>query len=109
MSAKKLLRPQLDSLNNGAQKCFQVAVAMDKKFEEWLFYVCEMHAACVQQEVTTRDTLLSNEICLAAEATRLDYQKGTVDEAKKVSETLGKQVGMASEAFKKASDEFPTG
>lgn len=57
----------------------------------------------------TRDTLLSNQICLAAEQTRMDYQKETVDEAKKATELLGKQVGLASDAFKKASDDFPTG
>jgi len=39
----------------------------------------------------------------------MDYQKETVDEAKKATELLGKQVGLASDAFKKASDDFPTG
>ncbi|KAK3938884.1 hypothetical protein QBC46DRAFT_343143 [Diplogelasinospora grovesii] len=63
----------------------------------------------VINDIITCDSLLSNEICLAAEHTRLDYQKGTVEEAKKASETLGKQVGLAAEAFKKASDEFPSG
>jgi hypothetical protein len=108
-SAKKMLRPQLETLGRGAQTCLDASIAMDKKFTDWLLYVCEMHAACVQQESTTRETLLSNEICLAAESTRLDYQKSTVEEAKKAQELLGKQVNVASEAFKKASDEFPTG
>lgn len=82
---------------------------MDKKFDDWLLYVCEMHAACVQEENDTREAALSNEMCLAAEATRLDYAKSTVEEAKKASEVIGNQVSTASEAFKKASDEFPTG
>ncbi|TVY67615.1 hypothetical protein Focb16_v002486 [Fusarium oxysporum f. sp. cubense] len=108
-SAKKMLRPQLQTLSRGAQTCLDASIAMDKKFTDWLLYVCEMHAACVQQESTTREALLSNEICMAAESTRLDYQKSAVDEAKKAQELLGKQVTTASEAFKKASDEFPTG
>lgn len=82
---------------------------MDKKFEDWLLYVCEMHAACVQQENSTRETIFSNEICVAAEQTRLDYQKSTVEEAQKAFDLMGKQVENAGEAFKKASDEFPNG
>ncbi|KAL5589346.1 hypothetical protein FOVSG1_011213 [Fusarium oxysporum f. sp. vasinfectum] len=108
-SAKRMLRPQLQTLSRGAQTCLDASIAMDKKFTEWLLYVCELHAACVQQESTTREALLSNEICLAAESTRLDYQKSAVEEAKKAQDLLGKQVTTASEAFKKASDEFPTG
>ncbi|KAF4949191.1 hypothetical protein FGADI_9048 [Fusarium gaditjirri] len=108
-SAKKMLRPQLQTISRGAQTCLDASIAMDKRFTDWLLYVCEMHAACVQQENTTRDALLSNEICLAAESTRLDYQKTAVEEAKNAQELLGKQVKTASEAFKKASDEFPTG
>ncbi|KAL2061472.1 hypothetical protein VTL71DRAFT_6849 [Oculimacula yallundae] len=109
MDAKKMLKPQLNAVKDSAQNCLQASQAMDKKFEDWLLYVCEMHAACVEQENTSRDQLLSNEICLAAEQTRLDYQKDAVDEARKVSDTMGEQIKLASEAFKKASDEFPTG
>ncbi|KAK3321875.1 hypothetical protein B0H66DRAFT_581333 [Apodospora peruviana] len=109
MLAKKLLRPQLGLLNGGARKCYDVAVAMDKKFESWLLYVCEMHAACVQQEVTTRDALLSNQICFAAEQTRLDYQKETAQEARKAADLVAKQVDLAADAFKQASEEFPSG
>lgn len=82
---------------------------MDKKFEDWLLYVCEMHAACVQQEHTTKEAILSNEICVAAQQTRLDNQAKTVDKAQEAFDLMGKQVETASEAFKKASDEFPTG
>jgi hypothetical protein len=108
-SAEKILRSQLATLSRGAQTCLDASIAMDKKFTDWLLYVCEMHAACVQQESSTREILLSNEICLAAESTRLDYEKTAVDEAKKAQDLVGKQVTTASEAFKKASDEFPTG
>ncbi|KAK3505269.1 hypothetical protein B0T13DRAFT_485904 [Neurospora crassa] len=108
-SAKKMLRPQLNTLKEGSTTCLDEAKKMDKMFEDWLLYVCEMHAACVQQENTTREAILSNEICVAAEQTRLDYQKSTVEEAEKAFKMMGKQVETASEAFKKASDQFPTG
>ncbi|KAK1777277.1 hypothetical protein QBC45DRAFT_417155 [Copromyces sp. CBS 386.78] len=108
-SAKKMLRPQLNTLKQGSTTCLEEAQKMDKEFEAWLLYVCEMHAACVQQENTTREAILSNEICVAAEQTRLDYQKSTVEEAQKAFNLMGKQVETASEAFKLASDKFPTG
>ncbi|CZT44825.1 uncharacterized protein RSE6_05064 [Rhynchosporium secalis] len=107
--AKKMLKPQLNTLKDAAQQCLETSQAMDKKFEDWLYYVCEMHAACVEEENTTRDQLLSNEVCLAAEQTRLQYQKEAVDEARKASEKMGEQIKLASEAFKKASDSFPSG
>ncbi|KAI5920341.1 hypothetical protein F4810DRAFT_703039 [Camillea tinctor] len=109
ISAKKMLRPQLSTLKSGAASCLQRAMDIDKKFEEWLLYVCEIHAACAQEENDTRNALLNNEIYLAAEQTRLDYQKSTAEEAKKAQEAIGKQVTAASAAFKKASDEFPSG
>ncbi|KAL6922413.1 hypothetical protein FSST1_006439 [Fusarium sambucinum] len=108
-SAKRMLRPQLQTLSRGAEACLNASIDMDKKFTEWLLYVCELHAACVQHEGTASEALRSNEICLVAESTRLDYQKSPVEEARRAQDLWGKQVASASEAFKKASDEFPTG
>lgn len=82
---------------------------MDNKFEQWLLYVCEMHAACVQQENNTRDALLSNELCLAAENARLDTRSTFSEEARKVSETFVQHVQIAAEAYRTALDEFPPG
>ena len=96
-------------MKSGATQCYDVAVKLDKRFEDWLLYTCEIHAACVQQENTTRDSLASNSICIAAEQTRLDYGKTAVEEAEKASKLLGSQVQLAGDAFKKASHEFPTG
>ena len=108
-SAKKILGPQLKTIKNTASQCHDIAMTIDKKFEAWLLHACEMHAACVEQENSTRDSLLSNTLCLAAEQTRLEYQKSSVEEAAKASKLLGEQVGLAGDAFKKASEEFPTG
>jgi hypothetical protein len=84
-------------------------MAIDKKFGLWLLYVCEMHAACVEEEYSTRDQLFSNAASLAVAQTQVDIQQSTLEEAKKAQDLMGKQVNIASESFKKASDEFPTG
>ena len=104
-----MLKPQLTTMKSGATQCYDVAVRLDKKFEEWLLYKCEIHAGYVQQENTTRENMASNSICMAAEQTRLDYGKTAVEEAEKASKLLGSQVQLAGDALKKASDEFPTG
>ncbi|KAK0660478.1 hypothetical protein QBC41DRAFT_383707 [Cercophora samala] len=109
ISARKTLKSQLNTLKKGADTCLEQAKLMDQKFEHWLLYVCELHAACVQEQGTTNEALESNKVCMAAEQVRLDQQKSTVEVAKKSTETLAKSLDTATEAFKKASNEFPTG
>lgn len=108
-SARKMLLPQFDAISRGAQTGLDASIAMDKKLTDWLLYVCEMHAACVQQEGTAQERLLSQEICLAAESTLLENQKSVMDDAKHVEMLLSNQVTATFDAFLKASDEFPTG
>jgi hypothetical protein len=106
-SARKLLKHQFQEVSRGAEDCLQASIAMDKKFTDWLLFACELYAACVQQERTSREEGLSNEIRLAAESRRIDFQKSAGDEARNTQDLLGKQVAAASDTFKKASDEFP--
>lgn len=80
---------------------------MDKKFEEWLLLACELHAACVEQQVTTHDQALSNEVALAVEQIQLSSQQPAAEDTKRTSEMLGKQAVLASEAFQKASSVYP--
>lgn len=108
-SAKALLKPQMNAIKNSAQTCADRAHDMEKRFNDWLFYACEMHAACVEQERTNTDIMTANEISIAAEQTKLDSQKDAVAMAKSATDLLGKQVETSSEAFKKASDNFPSG
>ena len=108
-AAKKLLRPQLNTISNGADDCLTAVRKIDKKFDDWLMFACELHAACVAHEQETHDALLSNEACVAAEQTRLEGAKASVEDARKATQTLEKQVNMAGDAFKLASDKFPTG
>ncbi|VUC27244.1 unnamed protein product [Clonostachys rosea] len=82
-SAQRFLRPQLNTIQDGANNCLQAAQKIDK----------------------------SNEICVAAEQTRLASDKSSVDidNTRKTTELLGKQVAIAEDAFKTSSDNFPTG
>lgn len=99
----------MNSLKVAAQECYDSAVAMDQKFEQWLMYVCEMHAACVQRSSTAQETLNTTTINLAAENSKVDYQTSSLSEAKIATELVENQMETASNAYKKASDTFPSG
>jgi low affinity Fe/Cu permease len=99
----------MDQLKKTADDCLENAVKMDKRFDDWLLYTCELHAACVGIESTDEEKLQATAISLAVENTRFDQQKIAVADAKEASEKLKKQLDVASEAFKKASDKFPSG
>jgi hypothetical protein len=108
-TAQKSLKPQLRAIESGAAACLDAVMAIDKKFEELLLYACELHAACVDKDQTAEEDIISYGISVASEQCRLEDQKATVAQAQKVSDLLEKQVSMAGETFKQASDKFPTG
>ena len=104
-----MLQLQFQDLLRRAQICLDNSISMDKAFTGWLLFACELYTACVQQESSTRDTALSSGLCLAAEITRLDHRRSTGEEAKKSRELFERQVAVTSDAFRRISDEFPTG
>ncbi|KEF58341.1 uncharacterized protein A1O9_06267 [Exophiala aquamarina CBS 119918] len=107
--AKRNLPSHLNNLMGAAQECLQRALDMDKKFDEWLEFICDLRVACVEQSSTTEDELRTGKINQLSEKTRLDYQTMAVASAENATKRLEQELTVASEAFKKASDEYPTG
>ncbi|GFF59266.1 hypothetical protein IFM51744_09854 [Aspergillus udagawae] len=106
---QKMLVPQLRSVKKAADECHTRALQMDKKFEEWLWFAADLHSNCVQEQSSNEERRLATEVNMSVAQRQFDSQKNTVEEAKKISEKLGKQLDVASEAYKKASDSFPSG
>jgi uncharacterized protein (DUF3084 family) len=104
-----MLKPQLNAVESAAQQCLESAAAMDEKFDKWLKYVCEMHAACVEEENDTEKQLLDNINSLAVAKEQLNAQQSLAKATEQSQDLMKKQVEQASEAFKKASDSFPSG
>ena len=104
-----MLKPQLNAVESAAQQCLESATAMDEKFDKWLQYVCEMHAACEEEEKDTEKQLLDNMNSLAVAKEQLDTQQNLAKAAEQSQDVMKKSVEVASEAFKKASDSFPSG
>lgn len=104
-----MLVPQLRSVKKAADECHTRAVQMDKKFEEWLWFAADLHSNCVQEQSSNEERLLATKVNMSVAQRQFDSEKNTVEEAKKISEKLGKQLDVTSEAYKKASDRFPSG
>jgi hypothetical protein len=104
-----MLKPQLNAVEVAAQQCLECATAIDVKFDKWLKYICEMHAACVEEENDTEMQLLQNISSLAVAKEQLKTQERSAEAVQKDQATLEKQMDIATEAFKKASDSFPSG
>ncbi|KAH2363035.1 hypothetical protein KXV98_004325 [Aspergillus fumigatus] len=106
---QKMLVPQLRSVKKAADECHTRALQMDKKFEEWLWFAADLHSNCVQEQSSNEERLLATKVNMSVAQRQFDSEKNTVEEAKKISEKLGKQLDVTSEAYKKASDSFPSG
>ncbi|KAJ4232276.1 hypothetical protein NW759_002664 [Fusarium solani] len=107
--ARRMLRVQLDTLCRSSLECFEAAKSIDGKFEEWLYHACELHLACVATQASNEDQLSVNEIESAVTKASIDYRKQTGDEAKAATRNLEQSLDAVTEAYKKASDDFPTG
>lgn len=107
--AKSSLKNLLDNLQDGATSCHASATEMDSKFDDWLSYVSEMHSAAVETEQSTNDELIQNVTNKLVAESQLTNQKTSVKKAQAAEDLLAKQVKTASDAYKKASDDFPSG
>lgn len=104
-----MLRVQLDRLCRSSLECYEAARSIDEKLEQWLNHASELHLACIATQASNHDQLSVNEIGLAVTKASIDYREETGDEAKAVTRNLEKSLDAATEAYKKASDGFPTG
>ncbi|KAH1491546.1 hypothetical protein KXV92_009499 [Aspergillus fumigatus] len=86
-----IIYDKLRSVKKAADECHTRALQMDKKFEEWLWFAADLHSNCVQEQSSSEERLLATKVNMS-----------------KISEKLGKQLAVASEAYKKASDSFPS-
>jgi hypothetical protein len=101
--------PQLTSIKSGADDCYQKAKEVDSDFDKWLQHAMELHAACVQTQSSTDEQIYATQLNMAVAQNRFSAGQDTVKFAKETADKFGKQVDLASEAYKKASDEFPSG
>ncbi|EPS44446.1 hypothetical protein H072_1570 [Dactylellina haptotyla CBS 200.50] len=109
MAAKQILRHEFDGIKASVSQSVEISVKVDQKFEEWLIFVRDLHAACVQEQGDDHDRLQKDQIQTAVERSLLNTRAQPAEQGKNVANLLGDQIKFAEETFKKLSDEFPTG
>lgn len=104
-----MLRGAMESAQKSAEDCSSQAKNMDAKFEAWLKYATELHQVCVSQESTNDEQLAATKIKMLVAQNLFDSDKSTVKEQKETANMFKKQLKTASDAYTKASDNFPSG
>lgn len=108
-AAKSGLEISIKQLKEIANESEEKARDIEKDFQGWLEMVCELHACVVQTSTNTSEKRIANQVHLAAARTRL----ASSEEAKRISqksvENLQNTLKTATDAYKKAADEFPSG
>lgn len=107
--AKRSLKYDMETLRKWAQDCLGKARDIDDAFEDWLKCITELHQACVDTESTDQEKLNSTKINMAVAQTLYDNDKDTTEAAKKTADEMKKNLETANDAYKKASDNFPSG
>ncbi|KAK6329597.1 hypothetical protein TWF718_003563 [Orbilia javanica] len=108
-NAKKFLALRMNQLKKAAVDCHQTAQLMDRRFEEWLLYICKFHVSCVEQQSKTESQRQQNELDLKTEEIKEKASKDNVSIMKEQSENFKSQVKEAREDYRKAMDSFPQG
>ena len=108
-SSNSTLKQLMGFFQSGARDCAKTAKDIDDLFTNWLNYVSELHQVSVQQETTVEAQRLANESQLAAKKAQLDLTEEARKGAADAVETLKGNLATAQEAYKKASDEYPSG
>ncbi|KAF3167125.1 hypothetical protein TWF225_012050 [Orbilia oligospora] len=108
-NAKKFLALRMNQLKKAAVDCHETAQLMDRKFEEWLLYICKFYVSCVEQQSKTESQRQQNELDLKTEEIKEKASKDNVTLMKEQSENFKSQVKEAREDYRKAMDSFPQG
>ncbi|KAI2628393.1 hypothetical protein GGS21DRAFT_241554 [Xylaria nigripes] len=103
------LRPTIQILARVAKDCEAKAKEIDQAFVHWLDMVCEIHMCVAQTSTSVSAKRYDNETQLAAAKTKLAGATEAKKNAAETVECLKKSLDTATKAYKKASDDFPSG
>jgi hypothetical protein len=96
-------------LKQGALECKAKAVNIDKAFGNWLAYVNELHQVAEETMGDNDSKKAATDINLRVQDILLDKTSIAEQSSKKAVESLGENLKVTRDAFKKASDDYPSG
>ncbi|GBF61114.1 hypothetical protein TMEN_3584 [Trichophyton mentagrophytes] len=109
ISAQRMLKGALLSIKKSADDCYDRAKTIDKGFNDWMLYATELYASCVEKESSAEEQLAKTKLQMLAAQNILKADEINVKNQKDTTRTFKKQLQMASNVYKKASDSFPSG
>lgn len=108
-AAAKQLPSLLNQLQTSASQCYDVSKQIDQSFGEWLAFTAELFEACQNQSAVVADEQQDNVRDKAIASQQVKDTEKIVQSTKDAMKELGKTMDTARAAFKKASDNQPTG
>ncbi|KAK5654684.1 hypothetical protein OQA88_7008 [Cercophora sp. LCS_1] len=105
---KENLLVDVGTVRINANECSKIAIEIDSAFDLFLEFVRELSQACDNQKNTTGEELDATDRDLKAEKAKRDAQERAVKSAEAMAKRMEEELGVASEAYKKASDEYPS-
>ncbi|KMQ42512.1 hypothetical protein HL42_6800 [Trichophyton rubrum] len=109
MSAQRMLKGALLSIKKSADDCYDRAKTIDKGFNDWMLYATELYACCVEKESSAEEQLAKTKLQMLAAQNILKADEINVKNQKDATRIFKKQLQIASNVYKKASDSFPSG
>ncbi|KAM5458497.1 hypothetical protein MaudCBS49596_000411 [Microsporum audouinii] len=107
--AQRMLKGSLMSIKKSADDCYERAKTIDKGFNDWMLYATELYTCCIQKESTAEEKLAATKIQMLVAQNILKADEINVKTQKANTKVFQKQLKMASDVYKKASDSFPSG
>ena len=99
----------MNQLQTSASQCYDVSKGIDESFANWLAFTSELFEACQNESAVVVDEQQKNITDKAVAAQKAKDTEKIVQSTKDAMKELGKTMDTARAAFKKASDNQPTG
>ncbi|CAF94724.1 unnamed protein product, partial [Tetraodon nigroviridis] len=106
---KNLLPCQLDSINDIAEQCVNLAEGVEKKYQDVIHQIQELLEACVNAEHFYGEELENVKRKLEEAKLREQTSRQLKERSKKAMDDLSKELDNAQDAYKSAMDSIPSG
>ncbi|KAK7698786.1 hypothetical protein SLS64_012268 [Diaporthe eres] len=103
------LADQMKLLKKAADDCLSAAKNIDDDFSRWLDLVSELHRAAIERQGSAEEQSRQAKLDIAATSVRVDIATDQQKAASEAVALLKDTMQTTQDAFKKASDSYPSG
>lgn len=106
---RNVLPNQLDSINDIAEQCVNLAEGVEKKYQDVIHVIQELLEACINAEHFYGEELANVKRKLEAAKLREQTAQQLKERSKKAMDDLSKELDNAQDAYKSAMSSIPSG